>query len=197
MQKGGGGLALTPEASPFPSFSRLLSLQLFAAQLLLTCSDPTAYPCSLGALAPHWLPQWSLTKAEESPCFGSVLQPGSTSSIMPHPSQSSLHSSPNPMANGQEAPLPSREKQTQSVDCVRGLGQDWVRGMKTGSAKSRASKADMPLSYEVAVVRLGKGGKGVLQALAQLCVMGRAYLPAHLCPHGAAVWAPAMARESS
>lgn len=72
-------------------------LSPFAAQLLLTCSDPTAYPYPLGALAPRCQPQWSLTKGKAAAASSS---PDPLYSALPNVLCSPI---PHPMENGQEA----------------------------------------------------------------------------------------------
>ena len=59
----------------FSSTTRPAPLSALSAPLLLTHTDPPAYPCPLGALSPRCQPRWSLTKGK-SRCL--LLQPGPT-----------------------------------------------------------------------------------------------------------------------
>ena len=59
----------------FSSRTRPAPLSALSAPLLLTHTDPPAYPCPLGALSPRCQPQWSLTKGKSHRL---LLQPGPT-----------------------------------------------------------------------------------------------------------------------
>lgn len=59
----------------FSSRTRPAPLSALSAPLLLTHTDPPAYPCPLGALSPRCQPRWSLTKGKSRRL---LLQPGPT-----------------------------------------------------------------------------------------------------------------------
>lgn len=168
---------LLPGASQFSSFTRLLSPEPFAAQLLLTCSDPTAYPCPLGALTPHCQPQWSLTKGKAAASSSIPL----IHCAPPFPICFAVPPRP-PWQMSKRLPFTSWERQTHCVRCEGGLGQDWVGDIKLPNHRNPQPSTQIGLSCEAAMARLGKRGESVLQAhgtAARVCINGQDLSPAH------------------
>lgn len=103
---------------------------------------------------------------------------------------------------GEMLPQPQGNGKLRESKVGLGQDQDWMSGTKIRLWTLQPSKQAHYLREipRVATARLAQKAKGVLWAqgtAARVCMMGRAHGLPTPYPHYAAVWAPAMVRDSS